>query len=160
MNSPLIQLAHEAIQLELNVGKLYLLFRQICPDDADFWWKLALEENNHAALIRSGVEFFMQAGLFPAEILPPVISDLQETNKKLTSLHECYDKNLPSREEAFNLALETERSAGEIHFQRIMTKAADSRILKLFQELNEDDKDHLERIRAYMKEKGIPALPS
>ena len=158
MSSKLTQLANEAIRLELNVGKLYLLFRDICPDDAAFWWQLAIEENNHASLIRSGTDFFMQAGLFPTEILPPFIADLQKTNAKLGALLEQYDKNLPSREEAFNLALETERSAGEIHFQHIMTKSADSRILELFQKLNTDDKDHVKRIQAYMKDKGIQEL--
>jgi hypothetical protein len=46
-------------------------------------------------------------------------------------------------------------SAGEIHFQSAMTKSTDSEILQLFQTLNQDDKDHAKRIRAYMKEKGI-----
>ena len=155
MGNKLTQLAHEAIQLELNVAKLYIIFRDICPDDSEFWWQLVIEENNHAALLRSGVEFFMDAGLFPAEILPPFISDLQKANGKLVSLLEQYDKNPPTREGAFNVALETERSAGEIHFQGIMKKSTDSRTLKLFQTLNKDDKNHAERIQAYMKDNGL-----
>ena len=61
----------------------------------------------------------------------------------------------PSREIAFSLALKTEMSAGEIHFQSAMKKDTDSKALKLFQKLNQDDKDHAKRIRAYMKEKGL-----
>ena len=155
MGNKLTQLVHEAIQLEFNVAKLYILFRDICSEDSEFWWRLVIEENNHAALLRSGIDFFMEAGLFPPDILPPVISDLQQANDKVISLLEQYDKNPPSREEAFNIALEIERSAGEIHFQRMMTKKGDSRIVELFQKLNEDDKDHIKRIQAYMKDKGI-----
>ena len=66
-----------------------------------------------------------------------------------------YANNPHSREKAFNLALKTEESAGEIHFQHAMTKSTDSRILQIFQNLNQGDKDHAIRIRAYMKEKGI-----
>ena len=159
MGNKLTQLAHEAIQLELNVAKLYIIFRDICPDDSEFWWQLVIEENNHAALIRSGVDFFMEAGLFPKEILPPIISDLQQANDKLIALLEKHDKTLPSREEAFNIALKMERSAGEIHYQRLMTKSADSRMIELFQKLNEDDNNHIERIQAYMKDHGLKELP-
>ena len=61
----------------------------------------------------------------------------------------------PSREEAFNTALRVEKSAGEIHFQRAMAKEADSDIMELFQQLNKDDMDHADRIRAYMQQQGI-----
>ena len=71
------------------------------------------------------------------------------------SLLEKYINHPPSREIGFNLALKIEMSAAEIHFQNTMTKSTDSEVLKLFQRLNPDDKDHAERIRAYMKEKGI-----
>ena len=155
MSNKLTQLANEAMQLEFNVGKLYIIFRDICPEDSEFWWRLVIEENNHAALFRSGIDFFMEAGLFPTEILPPFLLDLQEANDKLISWLEQYDNKPPSREKAFNIALEIERLAGEIHYQRLMTKDADSRIVELFQKLNEDDKDHEKRIQAYMKDKGI-----
>lgn len=155
MSDKLTQLAEEAIRLELNIARLYLLFHDICPEDIEFWRTLVIEENNHAALIRSGIEFFVEAGFFPVEILPPSILELHQANQKLLSLIEQYDNKPPSREEAFKIALETERSAGEIHFQRMMTKSADSRVVELFQKLNLDDKDHAKRIQAYMVAQGI-----
>ena len=62
MGNKLKELANEAIQLELNVAKLYMTFQTIFPQDDEFWWDLVIEEQNHASLLRSGVEFFMQAG--------------------------------------------------------------------------------------------------
>ena len=47
------QLIQEAIQLELNIAKLYLLFHQLLPEDSTFWWKLVIEEENHAALLKT-----------------------------------------------------------------------------------------------------------
>ena len=154
MNDDLIKLANEAMRLEYNVSKLYMIFRDAYPEDAEFWWKLVIEESNHAALIKSGLDYFMPEGYFPDEIFPSM-DELQKTNRELVSLLEKYINHPPSRETAFNLALEIEMSAAEIHFQNTMTKQTDSEVLKLFQKLNEDDKDHEKRIRAYMKEKGI-----
>ena len=159
MGDKLKELANEAIQLELNIAKLYMIFQTICPQDNEFWWDLVIEEQNHASLLRSGIEFFMQAELFPDEILPVSIGEMQKANGNLISLLEKYDKTPPSRKEAFNIVLQTERSAGEIHYQRLMTETADSRIVKLFQRLNEGDKDHAQRIQAYMKDKGIKESP-
>ena len=154
--SDLLQLANEAMQLEYNVSKLYMIFRDSLPEDTEFWWKLVIEESNHAALIKSGLDYFMPEGVFPYEIFPS-IDDLREANKELRSLHNKYETHPPSREVAFNVALKTEMSAGEIHFQSAMAKSTDSEVLKLFQRLNQDDKDHAKRIRVYMKKNGIVA---
>lgn len=155
MNNDLLQLANEAMQLENNVSKLYMIFRDTCPEDTEFWWKLVIEEGNHAALIKSGIESFMPKDLFPNEILPAELEELQEVNKELLSFLHKYEIFPHTRETAFNVALKIERSAGEAHFQTAMTKETDSKILKLFQKLNQEDKDHEKRIQAYMKEKGI-----
>ena len=158
VNHELQELADEAVQLELNVSYLYMIFKNSSTEDAEFWWQLVVEENNHAALIKSGREYFMQVSAFPRELLPPAIAELQAANREIKSLVEKYDADPPTREEAFNIALKAEMSAGEIHFQQAMSKSADSRIMRLFQDLNEDDKDHIKRIRAYMNENGIEEL--
>ena len=154
MDNDLMNLAKGAMRLEYNVSKLYMIFRDTYPQDADFWWQLVIEEGNHAALIKSGLDYFMPAGLFPDEMLPSM-EELQKANKGLESLLKQYEANPPSRETAFNVALKTEMSAGEIHFQKTMTKSADSKVLEMFQKLNQDDKDHAKRIKAYMKENKI-----
>ena len=43
MSQNLSQLLKEAIQLELNVAKLYLLFHKLLPEDAEFWWTWSLK---------------------------------------------------------------------------------------------------------------------
>ena len=150
----MVQLAEEAMRLEYNVSQLYMIFRDAYPEDAAFWWQLVIEEGNHAALIKSGLEYFMPVVSLPEEMFPSM-KEIQEANKELGSLLEKYADDPPSREAAFNVALKTEMSAGEIHFQNTMTKSADSKVLEMFQKLNQDDKDHAKRIRAYMKENQI-----
>ena len=154
MDNNMIKLAEEAMRLEYNVSKLYMVFRDTHPEDADFWWQLIIEEGNHAALIKSGRDYFMPVGAFPDGMFP-AMEDMEEANKELESLLEKYASDPPSRKIAFNVALKTEMSAGEIHFQNTMTKSADSKMLAMFQKLNQDDKDHAKRIRAYMEENKI-----
>ena len=106
-------------------------------------------------LFSSLSDYFLSEGFFPNEIFPSM-EDLQEANKELVSMLEQYAIQPPTREEAFRLALKTEISAGEIHYQTAMAKSTeDSEMLRLFQTLNQDDKDHAKRIRAYMKENEI-----
>ena len=64
---------------------------------------------------------------------------------------------MPSREDAFNLALKLAQSAGEIHFQQFMEKSSGSKLDLIFKRLNGDDKDHAMRILSYMKDYGIEA---
>ena len=151
MGNDLIKLAEEAMQLEYNVSKLYMIFRDAHPEDADFWWRLVIEEGNHAALIKSGRDYFMPVGVFP-EGMFPAMEEMEKANKELESLLKKFTVEPPSREVAFNVALKTEMSAGELHFQHTMSRHADSKVLELFQKLNQDDKDHAKRIRAYMEE--------
>ena len=155
MRTELKQLANEAIQLELNVAQLYKLFSDAFPQDRSFWWQLAMEEGNHAALIKSGVDYFMDQGLFPQEMLIDNLDVLRAINAELTELIEQYNNKRPSRQIAFAAALKLECSAAEAHYQNMMTCKDGPKMLELFRNLNGEDKDHAERIRTYMNEKGI-----
>jgi hypothetical protein len=69
-----------------------------------------------------------------------------------------FSANPPSRETAFNTAIKIENLEGEIHYQRAMEQIEASQILKIFQKVNGEDKDHEKRIRAYMQAHGIKIL--
>lgn len=155
MNNDVASIIEESINLELNVSVLYSLFYKLFPDDAEFWWKLVLEEKNHAALIRSGKEYFEPINKFPHGLIPHNLQNLKDTNSKLLSIIKNFKNTPPSREEAFNIALKIENSAGELHFQNFMDEEANSTTDKIFKELNKDDKEHAMRIRSYMEQHGI-----
>lgn len=153
MNKNLSQLIEESIRLELNIADIYMFFYNTFPEDSDFWWQMTLEEQSHANLIKSGKDTF--SGKFPSKLLAPSIQMLNNTNNKLISLLKEYKEKPPSKETAFNIALDIEQSTGEIHFQLAMEKSLTSSIMKIFQELNKDYKDHAGRIRNYMSNNGI-----
>ena len=153
MNKRLSQLIEESIKIELNVAEIYMFFYNTFPEDSDFWREMALEEEGHANLIKSGRDTFLDK--FPPGLLAPSLQELCNTNKKLISLLKEYKENPPSRETAFNIALDIEQLPGELHFQLEMEKSFTSSIMKIFQELNKDYKDHANRIRTYMRDNGI-----
>ena len=155
MYEKLPQLIDESIQLELNVAELYKIFDEAFPEDADFWSKLHMEEENHAALIRGVAETYDLSVGFPSDMLDPSLQNLKNVNSKIVSLIVEYRSNPPSRETAFNVALELEQSSGEIHFQIFMEKESTDRIVQIYQQLNKEDKDHDARLRSYMEKHGI-----
>jgi hypothetical protein len=152
MDDELEQLIAEAVLLEKNVARLYTLFKEAFPEDADFWDRLADEEKNHAALIRTVKDFFLTMGLVPSGLFTAPREELKRSNAKIGALIERYRSTPPLRREAFLAAVDIEETAGEIHYQKYMNGESIARIDDIFKELNEADKDHAARIRAYMEE--------
>jgi len=151
MKYALEQFIDEAIQLELNAAEIYSIFSKTIPEDANFWATLAWEERNHASALRTGKDVLMPLDQFPGEILPDVIQTIVDTNLWLNSLIDEFAESKPDREAAFAIAIKIESSAGEQHFQRVMESPSDSNVIRIFQELCEDDINHLSRIYEYMK---------
>ena len=143
------QLINEAIQLELNVAKLYLLFHQLLPEDSAFWWELVIEEENHAAILKTAEQMDASSVEIPEGIIPPGVAELQEANQMILRAMEDFKKK-PDRALAFQLANKIELSAGESHYDTFMRNAPKSRITEIFRKLNRDDVDHARRIREYI----------
>jgi hypothetical protein len=156
MSDDLRQLIEEATRLELNIAGIYLNFHHRFPDDANFWWKLIIEEENHAALLVSGKRYFLDAGMFPAELVGASLAAFRHLNGELERLIR-HDRESPmSRDAAFSLAVRLEESVGEIHFQHAMHETQrPTEAIRLFQSLNRADLDHADRIRGYMRDKCL-----
>jgi rubrerythrin len=144
-------LINEAIQLELNVARLYLLFHKLLPEDATFWWALVIEEENHAAILRTIEQMETSQVEIPDGIMPNGLTELQKANRMILKAMEDFERQ-PDRAYAFQLAYKIEMSAGESHYNNFMNNAAESRIVEIFRTLNRDDLDHAQRIQEYKKE--------
>lgn len=144
----------ESIDLELNIGDLYQYFSVKYPNDYDFWWKISIEEMNHAALIESINDVFW-TDILPFDSIETQAEDLRKINSIVRNKIEQSKLVPPTRLEAFKLAFELENSVGESHFEIFMTSVSDSPVVKIFQKLNGEDKNHAMRIENYMKTNGI-----
>ena len=145
----IIEYLYELIELEQNAGRLYLMFTNYIQEDYHFWWVLANEEMNHAALLKTGVEF-AKLGEFP-NISTDEINEVKKLNSQFDSIIEEFKKN-PNRLKSFEIALEIESSAGESHYQEFMDTKSDNKIVKILQELNREDNNHYNRIKDYYSE--------
>jgi hypothetical protein len=154
MNTETEKLFDEAIKLELNVSDLYFVFYTLFPEDAVFWWSLVLEEKNHASLLKTIKSFIPITDEYPKEILPADIAFLIDQNNRIRKTTEDIKKT-PERIKAFQFALEIEESAREFHFQTFIKNQSISSQYKVFQELNNGDKDHAERIIKYITENNL-----
>jgi hypothetical protein len=150
MEKTVHKLIDEAIKLEYNMSKLYGVFSEYIDEDRLFWNRLEAEEKNHAALLRTAKEF-IDFDRFPKKLVPHNIEALTESNKKVLEAIDSFIMN-PSRENTFKLALDLEKSAGEIHFQHFMKADPNDKVTEIFQQLNRDDKDHVSRLTSYWKE--------
>ncbi len=144
-------LINEAIQVELNVARLYLLFHKLLPEDATFWWALVIEEENHAALLRTIEQMDASQVEIPDGIMPNGLAELQKANQMILKAMEDFERQ-PDRAYAFQLAHKIEMSAGESHYNNFMNNAPESRIVEIFRTLNRDDLDHARRIQEYKKQ--------
>lgn len=154
MHYALEQFIDEAIQLELNAAEIYTIFAAAIPEDANFWSTLAWEERSHASILKTGKDVLVPRDQFPLQVLPDFVQLLIETNSWLRSLVKKFSQVGPDRKAAFDIALKIEKSAGEQHFQRVMEAPSESKIIKILQELCENDLHHLNRICEYMQSTG------
>jgi rubrerythrin len=134
------------IELEENAAELYLLFSSTIQEDYHFWWKLANEEMNHAALLKTSIEFAKMDEL--PHISTEDLEEVKELNKMFDNIIGEFKEN-PNRQKAFEIALEIESSAGESHYQEFMDTPSDNRVVQILQKLNRDDDDHYNRIKEY-----------
>jgi len=155
MADSMIEHLEESIKLELNLARLYTLFNDLFPDDEDFWWQLAMEERGHASLLQQEKKEPQPTGFFPDNLLAADLQTLFEANARILGLIESFSKAAPSREDALRTALDLELAAGEAHFQDFLDTPDPSPAESIFRQLNQEDRDHAERIRAYMQENGI-----
>jgi hypothetical protein len=146
MNDKKEEILDEAIRAETNMSKLYEVYQERFSEDAEFWGKLAEEEKDHASIIN------MARDVLSEEVLSQVFSygdldRLKEVNEQVEGLIEEYGTKAPSKEEAYDIAIELEEKAFELFYQKKMTWEPNSNEMDVLQKLNKDSKDHAARIK-------------
>ena len=155
MNDEIRLFLKESIALELNIGDLYQLFGVKFKKDYNFWWKLSIEEMNHAALIESINDIFLTESILPSESIEKQTQELAEMNLFIKQQIEQCKSGSFTRIDAFQLAIKIEDSIGESHFELFMTTQPNSAVMKIMQKLNGDDINHGKRMTKYMEENDI-----
>ncbi|MBF0587260.1 rubrerythrin family protein [Prosthecochloris sp. N3] len=155
MDNDISPLLDESITLELAIARLYTLFHDHFTEDEDFWWQLAIEERNHAALLRNEIRNRNKQGAVPDNLLPEDLKEVRRAVQHVDDLISSFTAEPFSRTRALETAYEIENSIGEIHFQKFMERKSCSLGDELFKQLNQEDKDHANRISQYMQSQGL-----
>ncbi len=140
-------LFNEAIRVERNIGSFYALCATHFKDDRTFWWKLSEEEEQHAKILESGLEFLLEEKLFPNAILDLDIEDLKEINVKVEEKIAQFQEKVPNKKKIYFYALELEEASLEFFFQQITSRKSDDKTINIFNNLVGYDKDHARRIQ-------------
>lgn len=148
----IIELFEESIRLERLVAALYSTYARLFPEHIEFWSKLSHEEENHAALIRSGLEHLYNFDLFPLNALATDIDLVRKTCSIIQEKIDLFETSPPDLKSACEFAISIEIGAGEYHFQEAIDSSEESRALSLFRSLADGDKDHAERIRKFLED--------
>ena len=151
----ILEFLNQASSLELMLANMYTLFEKSFIEDSDFWQQLAHEELSHAALLKTAISNPEMSKQLAHDASNDLLQEVVKAKEWATSLLIKFSEVKPDRLTAFNTAIEAEKTAGELHFQSIMTKQSDSWFIKVLRELNEYDRDHLKRINLYMKDNNI-----
>ena len=151
----ILEFLDQASSLELILANMYNLFEKSFTEDSDFWKQLAQEELSHAGLLTSAMSNPEMSKQLAPDASNDLLQEVVKAKEWATSLLIKFSEVKPDRLTAFNTAVEAEKTAGELHFQRIMTKESNSWFIKVLRELNEYDRDHLRRINLYMTENNI-----
>jgi len=136
---------NESIKLELNVSNLYMLFSEKLKSNKEFWYRLSIEEVNHASLLET-IKSFFESNVKVEHLLDVEhINELIEFNKLFPVFIKSFSDE-PTIEKSKEIGIFIEQSIAETHYQNIMELSTDDKIINIFQQLNKDDKDHFKRI--------------
>lgn len=145
-------LIDESIKYELDISKLYTLFSELIIQDSTFWKKLADEELNHANILRKSKSLFREKTEVINIISVDDINTIKVSRNIIKKITSDFKKN-PTSKSAYEIAIKIETNIIESNYQKFMNVIPVNDIVKLFQMLNGEEKDHKIRIHAYFNSK-------
>jgi hypothetical protein len=158
MDSTIELIFNEAIRMERYVAALYRLYEKLFPEERAVWQNLVAEEENHAAIIQSGRDYFFEEGLFPFEALDTDLEKVRSINAAIEGTIVDFRQRTPTLAEALRRSLEFESSSVEYYYQYVLNLKPSSNAIMLFQELSGQSDSHERKILDLMKKYGVQAL--
>jgi hypothetical protein len=144
------QIFCQLIEIEEDAAKLYRSFGVLYPADSILWYQLAVEEDQHANLLRmhrKSIEDLPASGEY---LLATPIETLYRINSRMQDILLVCGRQPTTRGNCFAIALQIEQSLREIHLQNARGSADDAMTVQIFHTLTTEDSDHANRIRRHM----------
>jgi hypothetical protein len=142
------------ISIEAMTAELYHALSRLFPQTRDFWYDLALSEENHTNILLAAAGLH-RSGIPTEHIVPSSLPRIRETLTLVESCKKRIEANGLSLGDAFTMALEIENSTGEIYFQEVITQQTDSAVIMGLRKLLSDEELHPVKIKNFMKSGGF-----
>jgi hypothetical protein len=145
-----------AVAVELSMGRLYRRLAGNFPEHADVWWRISMEEMNHASLLRAAkdlIPFGVNAQDFPLGAERD-LRDLQQKIETADSEIEAGELDQPG---AYERALALEYAVGEQGLQPQAYLDQSNPLGRILRRLHSETDDHSAIIRGLLEK--LPPQP-
>ena len=144
----------DCVDLEVATSLIYKEFMLMFPAEADFWARLAREEEDHARLYLAA-DILKVSGKFSGIQFPPAVF-IERTLEFAGQMQELIRSRPITLKEALDMALMLERTIAEsIVFE---FPESDSPIIANLRKIITDTEAHADRIEKFKIEKGFAFL--
>jgi rubrerythrin len=120
------------------------------PEAKDFWSNLAMEEENHAAILTIAAEY-EKRGRLPVSLAPCSWSQIRETLELLSTLRKSIEGANVPLQAALEIALRLEAATREYHLLQVKANETNSVILAALQSLAIDNGWHAQKIDSFLR---------
>lgn len=151
--STIEEIVTEAAKFELEVYNLYKRFESAFPEDSGFWKEISDEEKEHAAILRRSLSFEDEKKETLNIVSSVDLESFRSVWHRLDNYKQDFEKN-PTSETAYKISLKIESNIVELGYEKFMTSMPESNLKKVFQLMNGESKNHIERIKQYFRDKS------
>jgi len=143
------EILSEMVKTEKYMENLYKLYAERFKEDGEFWEKIMSEEGQHASLLSEGF-LYLAFDMLPDTALIDKLEALKLTNLSIEQITKAYKENMPPKNEAYNYAIQMEKSLSEAFFQELLKMKPAPDVLATWQRLGEESVDHSKRIASLL----------
>lgn len=140
--------------IEGMTAEIYHAFSKLFPEVREFWYDLALSEENHTNILLAAAGL-NRAGILKEYIVPSSLPYVRETLGLVSDSKKKVETGTLSMKGAFEMALKIENSTGEIYFQEVITQQTDSKVIMELRKMMTDEELHNVKIKRFMKSRGL-----
>jgi hypothetical protein len=137
------------VALESGISEIYRCFSRMFPESKDFWSDLAMEEENHAAILAVALEY-EKRGKVPVLLISCSGSQIAETLQLLRTARKRIEGGNLSLKAALEMALQLETATRQYHLFEVTARETNSVILAGLQSLAIDNEWHIQKIGSFL----------
>jgi tRNA isopentenyl-2-thiomethyl-A-37 hydroxylase MiaE len=138
------------IAIEATSADIYHTLSLTFHEARRFWAGLEESEKRHVKILLAAGGYHLN-GLMPEYIVPPSLSEIDETYRLVNETKKRVDGRALSLRDALRLALLMENAVGERYLQEVMKREEDTAVITDLRRIYADEKLHSEMISDFME---------